>query len=521
MSGEPSIKFGIDGCGRKVTAREALKGRTYKCYYCKEDIHVRGYKKPYFAHMPIHNRTPQQMVCEGYKGKGIFENYIKNESDKLYIFNGGVPVHLVEFEREKYELVAMFPPLSNLSLEKLKEWEVKIRITGDGRDQIFSAWNLRRYKIKTEKNWIYVKGENIKYEIEEIKRKWLWGIRGIAFDEDLFRMDVSGGIRVAQMSNIVVGKEYLFVHKGKNLNNLPGLNFNKKGIITFSQGKKYDVYSVVVTNITDESIKYIQKNGYNLIEKSDELIPMWPPAAIEGKELIYHNGDNIAYLYHKKETNQQIFQWNSEIPYQIKERDNIIKCSSNNNVILISDYEFNSLAKEMRYLLTHERQNFFRKRVFQISICYRADNDIVKNLCDLFKQKKYNNVIFESNYEVVIFHVDNMYVTKSSCKHIYNLLNSGDIWIFYMPFGYEKVTCPILSKEIELIQDKKDLLFDSIQKLYQCGSSYIPENGILNKWILYAENRNEKDLLKILLAWRNIGYMPDKAILLLNELEEN
>ena len=150
MSGEPSIKFGIDGCGRKVTAREALKGRTYKCYYCKEDIHVRGYKKPYFAHMPIHNRTPQQMVCEGYKGKGIFENYIKNESDKLYIFNGGVPVHLVEFEREKYELVAMFPPLSNLSLEKLKEWEVKIRITGDGRDQIFSAWNLRRYNIKTE-----------------------------------------------------------------------------------------------------------------------------------------------------------------------------------------------------------------------------------------------------------------------------------------------------------------------------------------------------------------------------------
>lgn len=147
----PSIEFGIDGNGDKISASNAISRRTYKCYYCREDIYVRkGNKRmAYFAHMPIHDRTPQQMVCEGYTGHGASNNYIKDDRDKLYIFNGGIPVHLIEFAKGKYKLVAMFPPLSNSSLKKLTECDAKIQIVGDGREQIFSAWNLRKYEIKT------------------------------------------------------------------------------------------------------------------------------------------------------------------------------------------------------------------------------------------------------------------------------------------------------------------------------------------------------------------------------------
>lgn len=520
----PAIEYGIDGDGYKIAAQDAISERTYKCYYCRENICVRrgDKRKAYFAHMPIHNRTPQQMVCEGYKGQKSSGNYIEDNRDRLYIFNGGIPVHLIEFAKGKYELVAMFPPLSSSSLKKLTEWDTKIRIIGDGREQIFSAWNLRRYKIKTANAWIDVKAENFSNEIDEVKRKWLWGIKGIAFDDDLFRVENSGCVRAAQMSNIVVGKEYLFVHEYGILESLPGLQFEKKGTLSFSQkiySTEYDVYSVIVTSVTNESRAYIQKKGYNLIEKSDDLIPLWPPAAIEGKELIYPNGDNSAYLYHKKETNQQIFQWNTIMPDSISEEEDIIKCSSDNNILLISDYKFNTLAKEIRYLLTHERPNFVRNRIFNVDISCKTNEGIIDNLNHLVNIKNYENVIIESNYnKMVAFNVNNMFVSKSRKKQIGDLLNKNTIWLSYMPFGCYKI---IHQTQPKLYLTEKKLTSEFIQKLYHCGSCYIPINTSLDKWIVYAKNNDSNDLLRILLVWKNMGYMPDKAILLLNELEEN
>ena len=81
----PAIEYGIDG--RKVSARDAVSKCSYKCYYCKEDIHVRrGTKRiAYFAHSPISGRTPQQMACEGYKGHGAGEGYIDNDEDRISI----------------------------------------------------------------------------------------------------------------------------------------------------------------------------------------------------------------------------------------------------------------------------------------------------------------------------------------------------------------------------------------------------------------------------------------------------
>lgn len=523
-----AIEFGIDGYGCKIAASNAISGRTYKCYYCKEDICVRKGKKrtAYFAHKPIHDRTPQQMVCEGYKGRYKEYGYIEDDRDKLYIFNGGIPVHLIEFTKGRYELVAMFPPLSNSSLSKLIEWDTKIRIIGDGREQIFSTGNLRRYKIKTANAWICVKAENFNDEIDEVKRKWLWGIKGVAFDDDLFRMGNSECVRAAQMSNIVVGKEYLFVHKYGILKDLPGLQFKKRGVLSFSQkiySTEYDVYSVIVTSVTNESKAYIQKKGYHLIEKSDDLIPLWPPAAIEGKELIYPNSDNSAYLYHKKETNQQIFQWNNTSPSSINEKQDIIKCSSNNNILLISDYKFNTLAKEIRYLLTQERTNFSRNRIFNVQISCKTNEGMIDNINHLFDIKSYENVIIESNYnKIVAFNVNNMFVSKSSRKQIGDLLNNDNIWLSYMPFGCYKIIHPTQSlTQPKRYLTKRKITFEFIQKLYHCGSCHIPINTSLDKWITYAKNNNSNDLLRILLIWKSIGYMPDKAILLLNELEEN
>ena len=297
-------------------------------------------------------------------------------------------------------------------------------------------------------------------------------------------------------------------------------------MLSFSQkiySTEYDVYSVIVTSVTNESKAYIQKKGYHLIEKSDDLIPLWPPAAIEGKELIYPNSDNSAYLYHKKETNQQIFQWNSTSPSSINEKQDIIKCSSNNNILLISDYKFNTLAKEIRYLLTQERTNFSRNRIFNVQISCKTNEGMIDNINHLFDIKSYENVIIESNYnKIVAFNVNNMFVSKSSRKQIGDLLNNDNIWLSYMPFGCYKIIHPTQSlTQPKRYLTKRKITFEFIQKLYHCGSCHIPINTSLDKWITYAKNNNSNDLLRILLIWKSIGYMPDKAILLLNELEEN
>lgn len=522
-----AIEYGIDGYGRKVAAKDAYSGRTYTCYYCKEKIHVRkGDKKsPYFAHMPIHNRTPQQMACEGYKGHGASAGYIKNEGDKIYIFNGGVPVHLVEYTKGKYELIAMFPPLSNESMKKISEWDAKIRITGDGRDQVFSAWNLRRYKIKTTNSWIYTKSQDFKYEIDEVKRKWLWGIKGIAFDEDLFRSDSTGAIRVASMGTVSVGKEYLFIHRCGVLNNRPGLTFRKKGVFTLADSfysREYDVYSVVVTKVTEDSISFIQRKGYNLIEKSDDLIPMWPPAVIEGKELIYNTGDDTAYLYHKKVSNQQVFQWRGYLPGKIIEKEDVFKCFTNNNSLLLSDYEFNSLAKEIRYVLTQERNNYYRERIFDISLCFKNEEGVISDLEELMYKTLDEKVYVESSYSgISILNTEGFFVLGSRKKQIAEMLNKGDLWIEYQPFGRKRIlreSPQIVENEMKLDAIPK-ITDDFVRKLYNCKSTYIPESGFLDKWIIYAKDNKQIDLLKIFFAWKKIGVIPDKLPIILRELE--
>lgn len=523
----PAIEYGIDGNGRKVSAKDAVSGRSYKCYFCKEDIHVRRGEKriAYFAHSPISNRTPQQMVCEGYKGHGAGDGYIDNNEDRICIFNGGVPLHLVEVFSGKYELVAMFPPLSNKTTKQVEDLKGKIRVTEDECAQVFSAWNFRKYKVLTSASWIYVKPDNFYVFNEEIRRKWFWGFRGLDFDNDLFRIDSYGAVRVGQLANIVIGKEYLFVHKWGDVPKGKGLHFEKKGKFAFPNSvsrTEHDVYSVTVTAITDDAIAYIQQKGYQLIDKSDELIPMWPPAALEGKELIYHNDDREAYIYHHKESNQQVFGWGNFIPYQISEKDNVLKCSTLNTILLLSDYSFNALAKEIRYVLTHDRDNFSRDRRFNYEAALLLDDGRkVRVSEEVFNESFLKPIILEANYKTTAISIRENYVLRSTTKRIDELSKNDGLIFLYEPFGSLRIEA--------LVKEKKDAYpklgetklcdFEELtEKLYHCHSTMIATDATLDRWIEYAKI-NSKNLTKIFLRWKNQGRMPIKALMILGDME--
>lgn len=520
-----SIEYGIDGNGRKVSAIDARKGCSYKCYYCKEDIVVREGKKrgKYFAHSRISNRTPQQMICECYKGNGAGNGYIDNDEDRIYIFNGGVPLHLLEKHPGQYELIAMFPPLSSTTM-KLIEENGEVCVTNDGREQKFSVWNFRKYRVKSSSPWIYVSPYNFRVFNDEIKRKWFWGFRGLDFDNDFFRMDSDGGIRIGQLSSVVIGKEYLFVHRCGDISSGKGLHFKKKGKLSISDSitrREYDVYSVIITEMTDYAIAYVQRKGYQLIDKSDDLIPMWPPASVEGKELIYHNDDYEAFIYHHKESNQQVFSWGKSIPNKITEKNDILKCSTVNTTLLLSDYSFNTQAKEIRFILTRERKNFSRKRKFEYKAKLLMDDGRELALSkDIFEESFIKPIILDTNYKTTVLSLDENYVVRSTSNRIDNLPKRNIMFFLYEPYGMEKFILELKENDVSIVEKEFTFDYDKlIKKLYHCHSVMITPNNILDRWIDHAKS-NSNDLFKILFRWKNQGKMPIKANKILEDMEE-
>jgi hypothetical protein len=513
-----SIEYGIDGYGRKIYAEEAYSGRTYICPYCHEEIHVRKCydKEDYFAHNAIFGRTPQQMMCPGYRGQGRIENDI----DRVYITNGGLPLYLYEYMDGKYQLNACFPPISRENMDLLELWDARIEVIEHGRKEEYSANNIRYYRLKTNVEWIQIKCKNLKYSIPEIQQKWGWGIRGLNCEKDIFHSNYSGGYRVALHSNIVSGKEYLIVNRFGTMPNVPGIRYCRKGSFRLNDlysSQEYDVYSMVVDEVTEDTVSHIQKKGYQLIEKSDEIIPIWPPAVIEGKELIYRETDKTAYLFHNKCSEQQIFSIGSYGLRNIIEIGDVFQASTDNNTILLSDYMFNSLSNEIRFFLTQNRENFDNENVFTPSVTWTDGNGEVNQLStdaiELLGQKK---IYIDADVDFAACMVYGVYVEKSTKRVLENIRRSRKIVISMEPFGMIIIDG---NKEGK-VEIKSNLVIDSIIKeLYRCNSASVPINKDFYDVYEFSKN-NSEELLRIIKSWAVKKQMPYAAARYLYQIKE-
>ena len=249
---------------------------------------------------------------------------------------------------------------------------------------------------------------------------------------------------------------------------------------------------------------------------------MWPPAVLEGKELIYHDDDRDAYIYHHKESNQQVFGWGDYEPYQISEKDNVLKCSTLNKTLLLSDYSFNALAKEIRFVLTHDRNNFSRDRRFEYKAALLVDDGRRIELSEeVFNESFLKPVILEANYKTTAISVRDNYVLRSTSKRIDDLSKKDELVFLYEPFGSLRFDALIKEKK----EDSLDLAgkaFDYeelAEKLYHCHGIMTETNTTLDKWIEYAK-QHSKDLTKVFLRWKNQGRIPVKALMILGDMEE-
>lgn len=348
----PSIEYALDEKGNKVLAKDAIKGLEYSCPYCQEELNVcqGSIKDAYFDHKNKSDRTPLERICPGYKGN---EYYVKitNPIDKIYIQNGGIPLYLAG-ANSKFEIRAYFPILSKNEMEELKKNNAKICVNYDAPSGIekaeYSVNNINYFKIVTLKSWVNI-GCIPKLDLPEMKRKWLWGIRGIDLKNDIYHSNKDGGYRVAIKSNIYLGKEYrmLFEIVPPNIN---GVDFENIGIVwlkknNFEPAKSFDVYSFFINSYTEESRSFIESKGYQLLKSKSELIPLWPPAVFEGKDLKFKNSKAF-FLHNINKANtevvkvleinnkQEIYTDNSKIITIATENKTLIVSSSNNNGII-------------------------------------------------------------------------------------------------------------------------------------------------------------------------------------------
>lgn len=330
------MESGIDGQGRKVHYKNALKGKAYFCPYCTELLNLRIGKKSYFAHKAIKERTPLQRTCPEYHENMSYKK-IDNAADIVYINNGGIPLYLCN-DGSKFELRAYFPSISETCKNSLVKNQTEVIINN-------KKWccveNLNYYPVYDIKNWIYIDVSPSTY-FNEVKRKWLLGIRGINIEQDMYHANNEGGYRVALKSNIYIGKKYRIMFS-KNIPYVSGITFKNIGKLRLKQAdreKLLNIYDMEITKFTEEARQFVEGKGYHLVEKISKVIPLWPPAIFKGNELIFDK--DIAWFYHSPNSRNEYF-------YEIQE-DRIYKLMGN-KIFKISNI---SICREKAIVITNK-----------------------------------------------------------------------------------------------------------------------------------------------------------------------
>jgi hypothetical protein len=519
---DPTIEYGFDEYGNKVEAINAIQYHTYKCPCCNEKLVLRkgSIRVPYFAHNRMTKRTPRQKMCPWYKGDGKYTHL--SDLDKLSITNGGIPLYLCEQEKEHYQLQAVFPILSDKTQKIMDQWNVKVQI-GKAK-AVYSVGNLRKYSIIDISNWIGIDFDGFRNTrnlgerrcIKEIKEKWGWGIRGLDINCDLFHAHDFGGFRVADHSNVVVGKHYYVIMLYKKFPTVEGIHFVNKGILRLKNWQYY-IYDLCVEQATSHAKIYIQSKGYQLIEKNDSLIPVWPPAAIVGKEFVYHKHYDNAYIYHRMGLNQEIEEiWGSE-NRRIYENNDFFICNTHDRILVIKDTNYNKFSGEIRVMAVQDRGYFYER----VSLCPELnckdsnggeillDNSIVKQ----------SELRFSSNISgIKILALAKHFVVLSTQKRFSCDKRKDSIIILLEPFGklwFKKSKC-----EQQCSLNSMSIDINAIVKqLYSCKTQLILiPDGFDN--LLYFSKNNSKNLYKLLMLWKQSGCIPYAALKLLLTLQE-
>ncbi|MBZ9689775.1 hypothetical protein G9F72_026230 [Clostridium estertheticum] len=518
-----SIEYAIDINGKRISAQEAICYLTYQCPYCLDSVNVRkgNVYVDYFAHSKIKDRTPLQQICPGYKGNE--HSIINNTLDKMYINNGGVPLYLCS-ENDRFELRAYFPTLSDTSMLKLKEINAKIcvntKATYDTDRAIYNINNLHYYKVDTPRAWIDIKCEPNVY-LPEMQRKWLWGIRGIDLNNDIYHCNKAGGYRVALKANISVGKTYRVIFENCNPT-INGIKFIELGSIQLNQGylnRKviFSVYSMKLNLYTEEARKFIESKGYNLIDGDNELLPLWPPAVFEGNELKYDHSN--ALFLHIDNTNKERVYYthaNGLTPVSGDNKSAIIKIAINDNKTVAVSGTKDNLIEEIKYNIVRV-DSLVQKDPITLNLIVRDINDNIFDFTNEYLKPAEDGILMINSNMLFTAVVSNEnYVVSSSKVRFEKVRSFDELVINSKAFGILKYKYKYKYKSKNQKQNVPVLDFRKIYLvLYGCTAPTTNTNEH-NVELLYLLSKNSNDdninLYRLIELWVKTNRIPVSAI---------
>lgn len=502
------MKYAINSKGEKTHCKNASKGHRYLCPYCTEELNLRGRTRPCFAHKQIRNRTPLQRTCPEYNEN----NKISDKLDIIYIENGGVPLYLHN-DGNRFELRAYFPNIKESSMKKLIENKTQVKIN----NKIWCmAENLNYYPVNNiDKEWIDVSVEPETLD-NEVKRKWLWGIRGINIEKDIYHSNKEGGYRVSIKGNIYVSKRYRMLFIKENIPKIQGITFTIIGDIKLKKYCRECTFSVCdmeINEYTDAARQFIESKGYKLKQKDSELIPLWPPIIFKGKEIISDSYE-VYFCHIDKSNNEKIYEVNSNRVYKIESNIFSIKnisLSSEKSVAIVEDKivdvgEVTNTSTEIRYIISYKKKLNDRKLLEPKIII----QDIEGNIIDFNNRLPFKGKVFiKSNIPIYAMLRKNSYCIYSSENILEGIDYRKDIIIDCKAFG------KIVYRYKKEIKESEDISWNSLYlNLYRCRGVFVsPKYNCKNILYKLRKNLNEYNIKTylILYNWVQGGRIPIDA----------
>jgi len=518
-----NMEYAIDKSGKLIHHKNAIKGKFYKCPYCKERVYVRRGLNACFFHERKSNRTPLQKCCPEYH-EGTSYGKTEKSLSCIYLDNGGIPLYLCNYNNQ-FELRAYFPSISNKSLQYLREKGVKIHVNTKSTSFIdrrtYTVDNLNFYPVRTTENWIDIVCEP-GIDNQEIRRKWLCGIRGIDVQKDIYYCGSEGGYRVALGSEIIIGRHYRIMFYD-NAPNIEGIGFIRVGYINLKKDyvdKKLSIYEMVISRRTEAARKFIESKGYKLVGKSNKLIPLWPPGAFKGNEIIFNR--KKAYFLHINPSGKSklYYSRDNELVDLYSDRNNIILLKLDQDDTIITSEVKNEISNyEILYSITYS-ESLVRKEDLKQEIIIKNSNDkIIKSDTGNLELPKDRRLFITSNVPFCAVVKNKNYVISSSSLFFENIWYNHKLIIDSKAFGTKEFTFNRNETRSMLKKINWDLEYS---KLYRCNAP--PTIPVSNRYIklLYIisqlTNINNKNVYKLLETWIKTNSIPVTAVKHLDEL---
>ena len=521
------MEYARDRHGKLVHHSVAVRSEYYECPHCFERVFVRRGSKACFFHERIPDRTPLQRTCPEYHENDSYRK-IEDELNIIFINNGGIPLYLCNFGSH-FELRAYFPKLSERSYENLKKIGAKIHVSPkyglEVDKKTYSIENLDYYPVNTIDKWIDVTCTP-PISDREVQRKWLWGIRGVDLEKDIYYSNREGGYRVALKANIRIGRSYRIMFE-KTPPKIEGIKFHKAGQICLRKGyinKEINVYEMLIEKYTEQAREFIESKGYRLVDRSSYLLPLWPPAAFKGNEITFDQKEAL-FLHIDNSGKEEIYYTLHEHlirAYHSATKNNaIIPLKIKNGSSIIISHREEITDYEIKYS-TFYSPSLVQKQELKPEIIIEDSNRVKVNLDEAHTKLPKNRTLYiNSNVPFCATVNSGNYVISSSSTCFENVGYQRKLILDCKAFGVKKY--------IYKNKDSKEKVLNKINweaeylKLYRCSSPTIRADNRYKKLLYLLSqniNRNNIQLYRLLETWIKTNSIPVAAIRYMDELLE-